>query len=75
MKGYANDVVSDQLADPEISARIFGILDKGLTEYLMFREERYLKKNQKNWGNKTQKKDTSRVSAKKATKKIGEAQN
>ena len=61
--------------------------DKGLTEYLIFREERYLQKSKKLGEtfkrfkvppfireSTTEKKDTSRVSAKKATKKISEAQ-
>ena len=78
---------SGQLVDPEISAKILEFLDKGLTEYLIFREERYLQKSKKLGEtikrfkvppfipkNTTEKKDTSRVSAKKATKKIGEAQ-
>ena len=36
-----------QLVDPEISAKILEFLDKGLTEYLIFREERYLQKSKK----------------------------
>ena len=38
---------SGQLVDPEISAKILEFLDKGLTEYLIFREERYLQKRKK----------------------------
>ena len=61
--------------------------DKGLTEYLIFREERYLQKRKKLGEiikrfkvppfipkNTTEKKDTGRVPAEKAIKKIGEAQ-
>ena len=33
---------SCQLVGPEISAKILGFFYKGLTEYLMFPEERYL---------------------------------
>ena len=33
-----------QLVGPEISAKILEFFDKGLTEYLMFPEERYLQK-------------------------------
>ena len=33
---------SGQLVDPEISAKIFGFFNKGITEYLIFREEKYL---------------------------------
>ena len=39
---YVN--TSRQLAGPEISAKILEFFDKGLTEYLMFPEERYLQK-------------------------------
>ena len=35
---------SGQLVDPEISAKILEFFDKSLTEYLIFREERYCKK-------------------------------
>ena len=38
---------SGQLVDPEISAKILEFFDKGLTEYLIFREERYLQKSKK----------------------------
>ena len=38
---------SGQLVDPEISAKILEFFDKGLTEYLIFREERYLQKSEK----------------------------
>ena len=78
---------SGQLIDPEISAKILEFFDYGWIEYLIFREERYLQKSKKLKEtikrfkvppfipkNTTEKKDTSRVSAKKATKKIGEAQ-
>ena len=78
---------SGQLIDPEISAKILEFFDYGWIEYLIFREERYLQKSKKLKEtikrfkvppfipkNTTEKKDTSRVSAKKATKKIGESQ-
>ena len=78
---------SGQLVDPEISAKTLEFFDKGLTEYLIFREERYLRKRKKLGEiikrfkvppfipkNTTEKKDTSRVPAEKAIKKIGEAQ-
>ena len=74
---------SGQLIDPEISAKILEFFDYGWIEYLIFREERYLQKSKKLKEtikrfkvppfipkNTTEKKDTSRVSAKKATKKI-----
>ena len=78
---------SRQLVGPEISAIVLEFFDKCLAEYLMFPEEGYLQKR-KNLGeiiklfnmppfipkNKSEKNDTSRVSAKKATKKIGGAQ-
>ena len=77
---------SGQLVDPEISAKILEFFDKSLTEYLIFREERYLRKRKKLGEtikqfemhpfipkNTTKKKGTSRVSAKRATKKIGKA--
>ena len=38
---------SGQLVDPEISAKILEFFDKRLTEYLIFREERYLQKSKK----------------------------
>ena len=38
---------SGQLVDPEISAKILEFFDKSLTEYLIFREERYLQKSKK----------------------------
>ena len=38
---------SGQLVDPEISAKILEFFYKGLTEYLIFREERYLQKSKK----------------------------
>ena len=78
---------SGQLVDPEISAKILEFFDKGLTEYLIFREKRYLQKSKKLGKtiklfklpafipkNTTEKKGITKVSAKKATKKIGEAQ-
>ena len=78
---------SGQLVDPEISAKILEFFDKGLTEYLIFREKRYLQKSKKLGEtiklfklpafipkNTTEKKGITKVSAKKATKKIGEAQ-
>ena len=78
---------SGQLVDPEISAKILEFFDKGLTECLIFPEERYLQKSKKLGEtikrfkvppfipkNTTEKKDTSRVSAKNATKKIGETE-
>ena len=78
---------SGQLVDPEISATTLEFFDKGLTEYLIFREERYLQKRKKLGEiikrfkvppfipkNTTEKKDTGRVPAEKAIKKIGEAQ-
>ena len=78
---------SGQLVDPEISAKILEFFYKSLTEYLIFREERYLQKSKKLGEtikrfkvppfipkNTTEKKDTSRVSAKNATKKIGETE-
>ena len=33
---------SGQLVDPEISAKTFGVFNKGVTEYLIFQEEKYL---------------------------------
>ena len=67
---------SGQLVDPEISAKTLEFFDKGLTEYLIFREERYLQKRKKLGEiikrfkvppfipkNTTEKKDTSRVPA------------
>ena len=73
-----------QLVGPEISTKILEVSDKGLTEYLMFSEERYLQKCKKLGEiikffnmppfipkNKSEKNGTSRVSAKKATKKTG----
>ena len=78
---------SGELVDPEISAKILEFFDKGLTEYLIFREKRYLQKSKKLGEtiklfklpafipkSTTEKKGISKVSAKKATKKIGEAQ-
>ena len=38
---------SGQLVGPEISAKILEFFDKGLTEHLIFREERYLQKSKK----------------------------
>ena len=35
------------LVGTEISAKILEVFDKGLTEYLMFSEERYLQKSKK----------------------------
>ena len=79
---------SRQLVGPEISAKILEFFDKGLTEYLMFPEERYLQENKKLGEtiklfnmppfipkkNKPKKTDNIRVSANEATKKIGGAQ-
>ena len=76
-----------QLVDLEISAKMLEFFDKGSTEYLIFQEDRYLQKSKKlgetikhfkvppfMLKNTTEKKDISKVSAKKATKKIGDAQ-
>ena len=38
---------SGQLVGPEISAKILEFFDKILTEYLIFREERYVQKSKK----------------------------
>ena len=78
---------SRQLVGPEISAKILEFFDKGLTEYLMFPEERYLQKSKKLGEiiklfnmppfipkKKSEKNDNTRVSTKKVTKKIGGAQ-
>ena len=85
MKFY--NFTSRQLVGPEISAKILEFFDKGLTEYLMFPEERYLQKSKKLGEiiklfnmppfipkKKSEKNDNTRVSTKKVTKKIGGAQ-
>ena len=77
---------SHQLVGPEKSAKILEFFGKGLTEYLMFPEERYLQRSKKLGKmiklfnmplfiakKKFEKNETSRVSAKKETKKIGGA--
>ena len=40
-----------EVVAPEISAKSLGFFDKGLTQYLMFPEERHLPKKQKAWEN------------------------
>ena len=85
MKFY--NFTSRQLVGPEIWAKILEFFDKGLTEYLMFPEEKYLQKSKKLGEiiklfnmppiipkKKSEKNDNTRVSTKKVTKKIGGAQ-
>ena len=78
MKAY--HFTSRQLVGPKKSAKILEFFDKGLTEHLMFPEERYLQKSKKlqyvsfHTKMKIWKKYTITVSAKKENKKTGAAQ-
>ena len=75
MKAY--HFTSRQLVGPKKSAKILEFFDKGLTEHLMFPEERYLQKSKKasicllSYQNENLKKNTPvQFLPKKRTKKL-----